>query len=203
VLGDHGESLGERGLVEHGDAVPLEQIDVPLMIAVPGMHRGRRAGPASLADVAPTLLRLAGLAPPPAMQGLDLLSGALDPARPLPAISSWHLPELSWSRDGKRLVVDLLTRRIRLYDDELDAVEARDLSAEKPATCLLMLREMCRDVCAAESARAARPGGEPGAALDPAQAEQIRSIGYAHGAQAAGDQPLRLTAELRRLLTRL
>jgi arylsulfatase A-like enzyme len=203
VLGDHGESLGEHGLVEHGDDVPHEQLDVPLLMAVPGLGKGRRSGPASVADIAPTLLKLAGLTPPDSMQGTDLLTGALDVHRPLPAVSSVYLPELSWTHDGQRLVVNLLTRRVQLFDESVDRGDAHDLSEERPATRLMLLRELCRDTCAAETARAARTDGTAGTPLDPSVAARINSIGYTGKGASGPAPPLRLTAELRRLLIRL
>jgi arylsulfatase A-like enzyme len=209
VLGDHGESLGERGIIEHGDAAPREQLDVPLLIAGPpalGLGRGLRPGPAALQDVAPTLLRLAGLRPPAAMQGRDLLAGALDPGRPLAALSSVWLPQLSWRSGRHRLVVDLLTRRVRLFDRVADPEETRDLAEALPATRALLLRELCAHVAAAETERAGR-AAESGAgeAADERTLEMLQQIGYA-AAVADGrveGEPLRITAQLRRLLRRL
>ena len=207
VLGDHGESLGERGLLEHGDAVPPEQLDIPLVLAGPDLGKGRREGPATVQDVAPTLLRLAGLTPPPAMEGVDLLAGALDPDRPLAANSSVWLPELSWQRGHERLVVDLYTRRMRLYDTQADPGQTHDLSGERPATLALLLRELCADVCAAEAARAARAPGPGGQVLDPSVAAQLAGVGYLGprtGAPAGSlDQPMFWCTQLRRLLRRL
>jgi arylsulfatase A-like enzyme len=207
VLGDHGESLGERGLLEHGDAVPPEQLDIPLVLAGMDLGKGRRPGPASVQDIAPTLLRLAGLTPPAAMEGVDLLAGALDPDRPLAANSSVWLPELSWQRGHERLVVDLYTRRMRLYDTQADPGQTHDLSEERPATLALLLRELCADVCAAEAARESRAPDPDGQVLDPAVAAQLAGVGYLKprtGAPGGGlDQPLSWCSQLRRLLRRL
>ena len=209
VLADHGESLGERGVIEHGDAVPPEQLDVPLLIAGPpalGLGKGLRAGPASLHDVAPTLLRLAGLQPPAAMQGQDLLAGALEADRPLAAVSSVWLPQLSWRHGPHRLVVDLLTRRVRLFDLDGDPRETRDLAEALPATRALLLRELCAYVCAAETARAARATADgEGAAADEQTVEMLKAIGYAAAVEGGRTdaEPLRLTAQLRRMLRRL
>lgn len=206
VLSDHGESLGEGGLLEHGDALPPEQIDSVLVLAGPALGVGRRDGPATVQDVAPTLLRLSGQAPPAGMEGVDLLAGALDTDRPLAAVSSVWLPELSWRRGAEELRVDLLTRRVRLFDMTLDPEQAHDLAQERPATCALLLRELCAHVCAAETARAARAAAGAGDAspLDPQAAAQLHTIGYAGAAPpGANDPPLRLCARLRALLRRL
>lgn len=205
VVGDHGESLGERGLLEHGDAVPPEQLHVPLFISAPalGLGKGVREGLVALQDVAPTVLRLAGLAPLPGMQGADLLAGPPDPARPLAALSSVFLPELSWRHGRHRLLVDLLTRRVRLYDTVADPGETRDLAEALPATRALLLRELGAHVCAAEAARAGRDEVAT-VALDPALREQLAQTGYLEALEAApGAAPRSLCAELRRLLRRL
>ncbi len=62
VTSDHGEGLGEHGEATHGVFLYQSTLHVPLVIRAPGWPRGHRvAGTVSLADVAPTLLDLAGL----------------------------------------------------------------------------------------------------------------------------------------------
>ncbi len=66
VTADHGESLGEHEYwFEHGRDAYEASCRVPLIVRVPGDAgaRGRRAGDISLADIAPTVLELAGLPP--------------------------------------------------------------------------------------------------------------------------------------------
>ncbi len=80
--GDHGEGIphGKRSLTEHG-------LRVPLMVCVPARFRsgallpdgreprGTTDGLVSLLDLGPTVLRLAGVDPPPWMEGRPLLGG--------------------------------------------------------------------------------------------------------------------------------
>jgi arylsulfatase A-like enzyme/Flp pilus assembly protein TadD len=75
VTSDHGESLFEHGERTHGYTLYDATLRVPLLIAGPGVPRGRTL-PAvvSLASLAPTLLRLARLAPLDAPDGEDLLA---------------------------------------------------------------------------------------------------------------------------------
>jgi choline-sulfatase len=69
---DHGDMLGERGLwykmnfFEHSARIPL-------IICAPHLAAGRAATPATLLDVAPTLLDLAGVEPAPQFDGITLL----------------------------------------------------------------------------------------------------------------------------------
>lgn len=73
--GDNGYFLGEHGL-SHKWYLYEESIRTPLVIwdpRLPKAQRGRRRKEMSLnIDIAPTLLRAAGIEPPPGMQGRDL-----------------------------------------------------------------------------------------------------------------------------------
>ncbi|MRG95148.1 sulfatase [Polyangium spumosum] len=59
VLADHGEGLGERGLVHHGLAHPLH-ITIPFVARFPGIAPHIEPAAVSHLDVAPTLLAAAG-----------------------------------------------------------------------------------------------------------------------------------------------
>ena len=62
VTSDHGELLGEHGLIEHQFSVAEPLLQVPLVIHAPGrLPPGVREDPAMLVDLYPTILELAGL----------------------------------------------------------------------------------------------------------------------------------------------
>jgi arylsulfatase len=84
LTADHGESFGEndRYLVHFFTTTP-ENAHVPLILRAPGLPPGRRPGVASHVDVMPTLLELAGIAPPPDARGLAL-GPFVREGRPLP-----------------------------------------------------------------------------------------------------------------------
>jgi arylsulfatase len=85
LTADHGETLMEPGREQwftHGFNVWQEQARVPLMLAGAGVSAGRRAEPASLLDVVPTLLQAAGRRAPAGLDGLSLLAAG-DPEREL------------------------------------------------------------------------------------------------------------------------
>lgn len=88
LFSDHGEAFGEHTALGHGFSAHEEQLRVPLVFRGPGIPAGQRiGGPASLADVAPTLLELLGLPALPQGQGTSLapaIAGApLDRERPV------------------------------------------------------------------------------------------------------------------------
>ena len=75
VTSDHGESFREHGTTEHGWNFYPEVYEVPLLFRAPQrIARGRRlTNQVRSIDIAPTLLRLAGLPVPPTFEGSALL----------------------------------------------------------------------------------------------------------------------------------
>ncbi len=74
LLADHGEEFFEHGVSGHGDNLTQETVHIPLIIKFPG---GAHAGTVvednvSLVDIAPTVMHIAGLPVPSAMQGIVL-----------------------------------------------------------------------------------------------------------------------------------
>ena len=74
VTSDHGENLGDHGLLDHRASVHDTLLHVPLVIRAPGRFEGGRtvARQVSLMDLHPTLLKAAGVKSPPGT-GLDAL----------------------------------------------------------------------------------------------------------------------------------
>lgn len=71
---DHGEELRDHGELGHGLNLFQEVVQVPLLVKLPGnAHAGRTVRtPASLLDVLPTILALAGGGPAAGGEGVDL-----------------------------------------------------------------------------------------------------------------------------------
>ncbi len=77
VIADHGEAFGQHdGNTGHTLAIWDEHVRVPMMISILGVTRGQRriAAPASVLDIAPTILDLAGISAASASEGGSLLS---------------------------------------------------------------------------------------------------------------------------------
>ena len=75
LAGDHGESLGEHGEVQHGFFIYEAATRVPLIFSGPFEQFGgvQRSEVVSLIDVMPTILGMTGLEIPPAVQGESLI----------------------------------------------------------------------------------------------------------------------------------
>ena len=78
VVGDHGEMLGDHGEDQHGLLLFRGARRVPLILAGPGIPAGRREEClVRTADVAPTLLALAGAPVPAGLDGATLVGATL------------------------------------------------------------------------------------------------------------------------------
>lgn len=141
---DHGESF-EQGFFGHaGSRLHEALIRGPLLIRLPGQTQGRVIPQAvSQADLAPTLLDLAGLAPLPAAEGRSLrplLEGGSLPEAPVFAMAMERQSRYQPLRQGHyavvdgqdKLVLDLERGTSRFFRLDRDPGERQDLSAAEP-----------------------------------------------------------------------
>lgn len=142
VTSDHGESLGDHGFKTHASSLYNSEIRVPLVVRGPRVTQGRITRPVGLADLAPTLLDLAGYVPP-GMPAMDGKSFAPVLRREVP-IGIEHggtyaamIADRSVERE-MRAVVDGRYKLIwnggdvELYDYVADPAEARNIAVQQP-----------------------------------------------------------------------
>ncbi len=141
AVGDHGESLDEHGEGSHGIFLYHATLHVPLILAGPGVPRGRVIREAvATRRLAATVLRMAGLsaaAPPfglplPGLPGLR--SGAPSPVY---LASRYPLTAYGWSPlegmfDGRYKLI--VAPRPELYDLAADPGETRNLLEDRART---------------------------------------------------------------------
>ncbi|QQR75767.1 MAG: sulfatase [Holophagales bacterium] len=110
MTADHGEMLGEGGSWGHGMTVFDSVARVPLLVRAPGLAPGVDTRPASLLDVAPTLLAGAGVAVPAGLSGFDLARAV--PADRRRSTSSFSAGPLRWTstREGRTGLVHLVAQ---------------------------------------------------------------------------------------------
>ncbi|UCH78130.1 MAG: sulfatase [Candidatus Coatesbacteria bacterium] len=148
ITSDHGEEFWEHGNFDHGKSVYEPAVRVPLIISVPGVAPARLATPVSHVDLAPTLLSLAGLEIPAAMQGRPF-PVALGPEAGTPVfVGSPFTPPRSRETRADALVAwpykfivnhEDMSRGGDLYDLAADAGERHPLSHNE-TTSLLRVR---------------------------------------------------------------
>jgi arylsulfatase A-like enzyme len=74
VTSDHGENIGDHGLMDHQCSLNDTVLRVPLLVRLPGAaQRGRRDDLAQLTDLVPTVCEVAGITPPASSDGESLL----------------------------------------------------------------------------------------------------------------------------------
>lgn len=182
VTSDHGEGLGDHGEATHGLFLYQSTLQVPLVIAGPGVEPGRRSRAlARGADLAPTLLSLLGAPAPGGIDGRDLTRGGAGEAyaeTDFPRGFGWAALR-SW-RIGDLKLVD--APEVELYDLGRDPKEERSLANSQPLD-VARLRGVLRAALKSEvRPQERRVSGEA--------EERLRSLGYVSGApSAAGPGP--------------
>jgi arylsulfatase len=140
-MSDHGEALGDHGLVHKGCRFFDGLVRVPLIVSWPGHFEGGRRSSAlvELTDVMPTLMELAGLPVPAGTHGrslLPILTGEAPPDRHRDFVRCEYydavdLPDRTWGtmyRDQRwKLNVYHDHATGELYDLERDPHEFDDL----------------------------------------------------------------------------
>lgn len=149
-LSDHGESLGEHAYWGHGRHLYDVTLRVPLGFVWPAhIKPAVVTAPASILDVGPTVLSLAGLPVPPHFQGFDW-SGVLQHGEtpPLDRVT-WHqahrssvrpneeieqlrqrgLLEVGQVANGRKEVIRVTNQRRRVFELDEDPKEKENLAA--------------------------------------------------------------------------
>jgi arylsulfatase A-like enzyme len=85
VTSDHGEGLGDHGLLGHSANLHEELVRIPLFVRAPGVTAGRRLrGLVQLEDMLPTALALLGVSIPEGLDGENLAPWLLGQAEASP-----------------------------------------------------------------------------------------------------------------------
>ena len=136
---DHGEEFWEHGRYEHGHTLYDEVLRVPLFVKPPGETPARTvAADVSTEALVPTVLELLGIAHDPS----DFTARSLVPflrtpetaaSEPLFAAGTYYFGEKrAVLFERRKLVVELDTQRLELYDLERDPAELHSQAAAEP-----------------------------------------------------------------------
>ena len=189
VTSDHGENLGEYGLMDHQFGIFETLLDVPLVVRAPGLlPPGIREDPTMLIDIFPTVLEMARVENVPDLpHARSLLEPPSNPDRPLIAQYSGCNPslvermlELNPDLDAESMraaygSVRVGNLRLTVGSDGSNRVEDYATSPED----MIDLKTEGRAVAGA--LRALLPGiGRPTGEyeIDEEMREELRSLGY-------------------------
>jgi arylsulfatase A-like enzyme/Tfp pilus assembly protein PilF len=182
VAGDHGEALGEHGELTHGLLLYEPSLRVPFIVAAPGLLDPRVVTtPVGLADLAPTLAGLTGLA----LRGdgrdlADALRRGEEPPQAdlyaeteYPALYGWS--PLAAMRRGKHKYI--ASPDPELFDLAADPHETRNILRDERR----VMRALDAQVKALRATAAPVPAGAP----DAETMARLASLGYVGGAVPA------------------
>jgi arylsulfatase A-like enzyme/Flp pilus assembly protein TadD len=175
VAGDHGEALGDHGEQTHGMLLYEKALRVPLIMSGPHLSHRSVDRPATLADIAPTILARAGIAPASSMSGVDLLSNAPSEREVYsetlyPRAAGWSAVH-ALSSERWKLVQ---TSAPELYDLSADPDEHDNVASAHAAIVSAMQKTL------APLQEDANPKPAAAAATDEV-AERLRALGYVSG----------------------
>jgi len=197
VTSDHGENLGDHGLMEHQFSVHETVLGITLVFRAPAsiMEPGVRPDPVLLTDLYPTVLEIAGITgSPTSAQGWSLLQPHSDRVADRPLFADYSEPsrvllgslqEMNPAADLSRLRPAWRTVRvgslrltagsdgsILLHDMAADPEQRNNLAEEHPENVALLGRILMQSQVATRD----KVGDE--FELDAQTREQLRSLGY-------------------------
>jgi tetratricopeptide (TPR) repeat protein len=197
VTSDHGEALGDHGEGDHGYFLYDATLQVPLIIAGPGIGARVVTEQVRLIDVAPTVLDLAGIGDRSAYDGESLrglMNGAERREIPPSYAESWY-PKLhfGWSELRSLRVGEwkhIAAPKPELYDLRSDKGEMKNVIAARGSVAARMAADM-QKITSGFDARAAEA---PAAAPDAEAVARLRALGYVGSmaptaSTAGGDDP--------------
>lgn len=208
LTADHGELLGEHGLLDHQYSLYQPLVRVPLVVWAPGrIDAGRSDAPVMTLDVHATLLEMAGIE---TAERESLLAPHSDRVRLAEYPAIFAKPFQSVAGRNREAATEPFRRRLRalssgefkliegedgaheLYDLSQDPDEQNDLSEAAPAT-----RERLRDALyerVRELAPPLAPGGDAAEVSDE-EARLLVELGYAEDERSAATKPPRFDAD--------
>jgi len=188
VVGDHGEGLYEHNEKMHANLVYQTTLRVPLIVKAPGARPREIEEPVSLADLAPTILDIAGVAGPE-MDGISLESVIY--GKENPPTRDIYFESLSgslvygWSplegvrRGPWKYVRSGSPELFDLADDPSEARNVHDVEGDRAAELEESLRAFEEDW-----QRAAATASTAPTPLSSAEADALAALGYLGGSVA-------------------
>lgn len=187
VFGDHGEEFQEHGSVHHIRTLYEEVLRVPLLIKLPGKRPGqvrpRIDERVSLLDIAPTVLEVAGLEPPPEMEGTSLVSNMIEPGndRDVFANTMRHQADKVAFLTGQWKLIFTYAEgreRVELFDLANDPLEHVSIGADRLDLADTLWRDTTERFEAMRRWNREHLTATPPVVLTPDQEQHLRALGY-------------------------
>lgn len=197
LVGDHGENIGEHGLMDHQYCLYETLLHVPLIVRYPKLFdKNTVSGPVELRDLYPTILDLAGVTPP---TDPDVSTHSLVPQNgtavtrdralaeylvPQPSMDALRGSVMSFEQGATRFDRPLRAIKtndwkliespesVELYDREADPDERNDVASMHPGTC-----DRLQDELRTELGQLSR-GSSDDDTMSASSKERLEDLGY-------------------------
>jgi len=159
ITSDHGELLGEKGMLGHTEGLYEPVLHVPLLIHVPGGSAKRVSKLVQRIDLTPTVLELAGQDPKShEMQGRSLLPLLHDDSAPwrqyayasskrnMATVTDFVMDERVVRDERWKLHWYLHKNRFELYDLQNDPLETHDVGKKNPEVVQRLSLELLKQM---------------------------------------------------------
>ena len=184
VMGDHGEGMGQHGVLRHGH-IWGEQLHVPLLIQVPHEAPRRVSTLMSVVDLFPTLLGLVEVPDEDAylgnVSGLDVLAtdeeSSLILGQTSARLINFGVPLTYSLTSGNWRFISSSDGHQKLFDLSTDPHELKDLAASKPEVVTKLQAVLNRQV-EMQHARHRELGGAGAGEIDKGMLNDLRALGY-------------------------
>jgi choline-sulfatase len=175
VTADHGDAFFEHGRMGHNSTLYDEMLHVPFILRLPpavGPVEADEAQLATLADLTPTLCRLAGAPAPPDLAGRDLLTTAPRPADRFFVTRTAGEGHDLGLRSTRFAVITGPGGRRELYDLAQDPGEQHNLAGLRPGLFAGLERFI------EERVRTAKPIAAEKTTVERRERELLEALGY-------------------------
>lgn len=179
LTSDHGESLGEHHLIEHGESLYEPEIKVPLIIKFPFNNGGIKTGKrikyrVQLIDVMPTILSALKIKPEGKLYGFDLLKYIKDNtvAGDSVCYSEVHSFKSIINMDWKLILPLPISREAELFNLKEDSAEEKNLFQLKRDTGEGLKKELLKWIVTMNNPIPKK------VRIDNKTEEKLKSLGY-------------------------
>jgi arylsulfatase A-like enzyme len=182
IFGDHGELFFDHeNSFGHAKTLTKEEIQVPLILYIPGRQHQERKEIVSLADVFPTLAELMGSHDTYDIDGISLL----EPPDSKKRFNRAIYYEVTYGKEARwgvqtnefKLVFNKEKQKESFYDLRKDPQEMQNLSSDSPRTMQLM-----KNLLSAYIKKSIHPTDQVKASQDKQESgelrEQLKALGY-------------------------
>jgi arylsulfatase A-like enzyme len=184
ILADHGETIGERGFLDHGHNLYQEQVRIPLIVLMPGKPAGTVQQEVQIVDVFPTIMQYLKIQSSGNIQGkslMPLIDHTSAASRPVLAeLDVDYHPRFKAFRRAQRMILEgqdkyiSSSRNQLLFDLKNDPMEMVNTFQTRLETASALHKQLENYFKQWHK----MPGSKSGTDVDEETKRKLRALGY-------------------------